>query len=95
MRFLKLPDLDWHHIPRMWAWPLIGVSAILATLVLGFVFPGLRGPAALIVVPTAAVLAYEARRMPWTRWELLLLAAVLVAGVVLFLISPSYIGRLF
>ena len=95
MRFLKLPDLDWDHIPRTWAWLVIGLSSIFGALVLSFVFPGLRGPAALIVVPTAAVLAYEARRMPWTRWELLLLAAVLVAGVVLFLISPSYIGRLF
>jgi hypothetical protein len=82
------------RLPRTWAWLIIGLSTLIATLVLGFVFSGLRNLAALVVLPVLAVMAYEARRMSWVWWEIALLAAVVVTGAVLFLMSPTYLGRL-
>jgi hypothetical protein len=78
---------------------LIALAAPFVSFGLSVVFPALRHPIVLALAPMMAVLAYEARRQPWrpsralTKWEIVLIAAVIAIVGVFFLVSPSYFAR--
>lgn len=73
---------------------LIAVASPMVSFVLGFVVTAFRSPIALMLSPLLGVFLYEQRRTPWTKWEIVLGAAILAAAG-FFLISPTYIGRIF
>jgi hypothetical protein len=75
-------------------WALVGAIGLVAAFLLSFIFAGFRNVVALLVSPVAAIGIYEGVQMPWSARELALLGAVLIAAVLLFVASPSYIGRL-
>lgn len=73
---------------------LIVVITVAACLLLGFVLPGFRNPAAIFLACMVVICAYGAPRNSWREPDLLVLLGVVSAiGLVLFLVSPSYIGR--
>ena len=72
---------------------IVGIT-VAACLVLGFVLPGFRHPVAIFLACMIATCAYGAPRDWWREPDLLVvLGFVSVIGLVLFLVSPSYIGR--
>jgi hypothetical protein len=76
---------------------LVALAAPFVSLALGFAFPGLRNVALLAISPGLAALGYEASRGNWRwliTWQMVLVAVILTAASVFFLISPSYLARL-
>lgn len=73
---------------------LVGAIGLVAAFLLSFIFSGFRNIVALLLAPAAAIGMYEGVQMEWSARELALLGVVLIVAVMLFLVSPSYIGRL-
>ena len=73
---------------------LIVAITVAACLILGFVMPAFRNPAAIFLACMVVISAYGAPRNWWREPDLLVLLGLASAiGLVLFLIAPSNIGR--
>ena len=73
---------------------LIVAITVAACLVLGFVIPAFRNPAAIFLASMVAICAYGAPRNWWREPDLLVVLGVASAiGLVLFLIAPSNPGQ--
>jgi hypothetical protein len=73
---------------------LIVAITVAACLLLGFVIPAFRNPAAIFLASMVAICAYGAPRNSWREPDLfVVLGLVSAVGLVLFLVSPSTIGQ--
>lgn len=75
--------------------------AFAAAVILGFALPGFRNPVALVLVVTLAVV-YPWLQTPLAQWEwthdpvtVTFLLVLLALALLLFLVSPSYLTRVF
>ena len=79
---------------RGWRMVLTATAAIPAALLIGFLFPAFHHPIALAASPfigIGLVLAGEG----WSRRRVLVAIGLGLVLMVAFLISPTYLGRLF
>jgi hypothetical protein len=73
---------------------LIVAITVAACLVLGFVMPAFRNPAAIFLASMVAICAYGAPRNSWREPDLLILLGLVSAiGLVLFLVAPTNLGQ--
>ena len=79
---------------RVWRLALIAVAAFDAAFVLGFLFPALHHPIALAASPLIGVGVVRAP-YGWSRRRILVAIGVVLVLMVPFLVSPTYLGRLF
>jgi hypothetical protein len=80
---------------RVLEFALVGAIGIATCLALSFVLAGLRHPIALALAPFVAVGVYRAAAYRWRPWQLVAILVLLAVLLVPFLISPTYLGRLF
>jgi hypothetical protein len=74
---------------------LVGAIGMATCLALSLFVTGLRHPIAVALSPFVAVGVYRAAAYPWRPWQLVAILVLLVVLLVPFLISPSYLERLF
>jgi len=73
---------------------LIVAITVGACVVLGFILPAFRNPIVIFLTCMVSICAYGAPRKWWREPDLLTLLGLISAiGLVLFLVSPTYIGR--
>ena len=73
---------------------LIVAITVAACLAIGFLFPGFRNPIVIFLACMVAICFYGAPRDWWREPDLLTLLGLISAiGLVLFLVSPSTLGR--
>ena len=85
---------NWRVTARDRRFALVVLAAAPVCYLLGFVFPFFQHPLTLVASPligAGLVLAFEAR----SRRKTLIAVGLLLLAAIPFLISPSYIGRLF
>jgi hypothetical protein len=73
---------------------LIALGSPILAFVLSFALTGFRNLLVLALSPLVGVLLYEATRSPWTKWEIVLVAAIVAVAGLLFLMNPAYLGRM-
>ena len=79
---------------RVWRFALIALAAFDAALVLGFLFPALHHPIALAASPLIGVGLVQGIG-GWSHRRVLVAVGLGLVLMVPFLISPTYLGRLF
>jgi hypothetical protein len=80
--------------PRAWRLALIALAAFDTAFVLGYLFPVLHHPIALVALPLIG-LALADRSLGWSRRRVVVGIGIGLVLAVPFVISPTYLGRLF